>query len=240
MKVDVLQESGYNAALYGFSLSFKKDKSSLKDWWGRCMGCTYKPDGIMCMDGFKFGDAPRCSEWSDEKRKRQKQIQNATTANAPRDGGHNKFLESVMVWLDINASFEWWKQFDTYRVGVSKQSASTMHTLDARPIEISDFDLTEEELNIPVVDDIPIREGYNAGLLLEEYCSYLSKLPSRVKSKLLPQGYLQSRQIVLSYKVLRHIIVQRNGHKLPEWKLFIDSIYKQCKHPELLPKRENN
>ena len=48
---------------------------------------------------------------------------------AKKDGGHNKFLESIITWIDITASRKWWSQFDTYRVGVTKQSESTMHTL---------------------------------------------------------------------------------------------------------------
>ena len=47
---------------------------------------------------------------------------------AQRDNGHNKFLESIVVWLDVIAPRYWWQEFDTYRIGVSKQSSSTMHT----------------------------------------------------------------------------------------------------------------
>ena len=126
------------------------------------------------------------------------------------------------MWLDINASLEFWKQFDTYRIGVSKQSESSMHTLDSKDIELDDFDLTEEESK--------------TGTVLVNYIKVLNDLPSRLKSKLIPQGYLQRRQVCLNYKVLRHIINQRKGHKLPEWKFFIDSIYNRCEHPELLPK----
>jgi len=45
------------------------------------------------------------------------------------DGGHNKFLESIQVWIDVIAPRYWWQQMDTYRIGVTKQSESTMHTL---------------------------------------------------------------------------------------------------------------
>ena len=123
---------------------------------------------------------------------------------------------------------------DTYRVGVSKQSESTMHTLDKRDVDIDDFDLSREERDSYFGEtlDIPV------SLVLESYLFYLNQMPSRIKSKLLPQGYKQRRQIVLSYKVLRHIINQRKGHKLPEWSQFIDTIHELVYHPELLPKRD--
>lgn len=41
---------------------------------------------------------------------------------APKDGGHNKFLESIAVWIDVEASRAFWSEFDTYRVGTTKQS----------------------------------------------------------------------------------------------------------------------
>jgi len=45
---------------------------------------------------------------------------------APLDKGHNKCLESIAVWLDVRAPRYWWQEYDTYRVGVTKQSESTM------------------------------------------------------------------------------------------------------------------
>lgn len=57
-----------------------------------------------------------------------------------KDTGENKFLESISVWLDITAPRYWWQQFDTYRSGVSKQSSSTMHTLMKRELTQEDFE----------------------------------------------------------------------------------------------------
>ena len=59
---------------------------------------------------------------------------------AHKQGGHNKFLETIMFTLDIDAPRYWWSQFDTYRVGISKQSESTMHTIMAREITDDDFE----------------------------------------------------------------------------------------------------
>ena len=56
-----------------------------------------------------------------------------------KQGGHNKFLESMQVWLFVQATRGFWQEFDTYRVGMTKQSSSTMHTLDKRAVEQADF-----------------------------------------------------------------------------------------------------
>jgi len=59
---------------------------------------------------------------------------------AHKGDGHNKYLEQMVVWLDIVGPRYWWQQFDTYRVGVSKQSESTMHTITKRPLTQEDFE----------------------------------------------------------------------------------------------------
>ena len=144
-------------------------------------------------------------------------------ANASREGGHNKFLEHIMLWVDIQASLEWWKQCDTYRIGVSKQSESTMHTLKEYSITIDDMDFSQGE-----------RDSMQGSLLedtVESYLNIISMAPERIKSKLLPQGFKQRREVLLSYKVLRGIYKQRKGHRLPDWDYFLDSMLKQVQYP---------
>ena len=225
MEVKILNEAGYEEAKYGFSLSFKDRNIPMKDWWcSEMLDIDCSDSGFCCPDDCK-------------REKRVHHYNNVLQKSSSRDGGHNKFLEHIMVWVDIEASLEFWKQFDTYRVGVSKQSESSMHTLDKRNITVEDFDLTEDELKIECIAGPTDIGDKNPTLdhILGLYLNYISMMSPRLKSKLLPQGYKQRREVVLSYKVLRHIISQRNGHKLPEWKMFINEIYSQVQYPELLP-----
>ena len=55
---------------------------------------------------------------------------------APMDGGHNKFLESIYVWLNVKAPRYWWQEADTFRLS-TKQSESTMHTLNKELAELA-------------------------------------------------------------------------------------------------------
>ena len=123
------------------------------------------------------------------------------------DDGHNKFLESVIVYLDITAPRYWWQQFDTYRVGVTKQSESTMHTIMKRQLTQSDFEfsISDDYLN---------------------YLNYLieNKIFDELKSAL-SEGFLQRRIVCTNYKVIRHIIKQRLKHRLAEWQTFCYSLY---------------
>lgn len=123
-----------------------------------------------------------------------------------KEGGHNKFLESIVVWLDITAPRYWWQQFDTYRVGTTKQSESTMHTITKRPITQNDFMYF-------ISKDTLTRLNW----LVED--GNLERLKNE-----LPEGFLQRRVVCTNYKVLRNMYKQRVNHKLVEWQLFCDTL----------------
>lgn len=137
------------------------------------------------------------------------QAERAALKLAPKDGGHNKFLESMVVWLDIVAPRYWWQEFDTYRVGTTKQSESTIHTIMRRPLTQSDFE-----------DSIPQE-------WLDRLNRYVEMKAFTALKNMLPEGYLQRRVVCTNYKVLRNMIAQRKNHKLPQWHEFIDSVVDQ-------------
>ncbi len=140
-----------------------------------------------------------------------------------KDGGHNKVLESIYVWLNVVAPRYWWQEADTYRLS-TKQSASTMHTIQKRPLTQNDF---EQNIHPEALDTVNrlisfYNETKNVDVLV------------RLKNEL-PEGFLQRRIWVLNYKCLRNILLQRTTHRLPQWKYFCRHIRANIEHPELLP-----
>lgn len=137
---------------------------------------------------------------------------------ASRGGGHDKFLRQIGVILDITAPLYWWKQMDTYKVSTVAQSESTMHTL----------------LKNPITNDC-----FEFGCVPDFYIDFLEDLRQDgdfVKlNAWLPQSWLQRRIWTGNYAVLKNIILQRENHKLPEWKFFFDALLPALGHPELLP-----
>jgi hypothetical protein len=134
--------------------------------------------------------------------------------------GHNKFLESIVVWLDLTAPRYFWQEFDTYRVGVTRQSESTMHTITQRALELSDF-----------AHPVP-----------EQHLAYLNRLIAEggweeVKWQL-PESFLQRRIVSANYMALQRIVRQRATHRLPEWREFIDHLVSAVEHPEYLKESE--
>lgn len=141
---------------------------------------------------------------------------------AHRDGGHNKALESIVVWMDVEGSRAWWSEFDTYRVGTTKQSESTMHTLAKRAPLMSDFEVGTD----PEVVSAFLR-------VWQEAKGDITTLKMN-----LPEGFLQRRLVCTNYKVLRSVLAQREGHRLKQWAQFREQVLAQARHPEWLVGQE--
>ena len=52
---------------------------------------------------------------------------------------HAKYRRMIVVYADITAPLYWWKEFDTYRIGVEKNSCSTMHKIHEKEFTMDDF-----------------------------------------------------------------------------------------------------
>ena len=117
---------------------------------------------------------------------------------------HRKFMRQILLSVDIRAPRYWWTQFDTYKVGVTACSESTMHTIMKRPIAFTDF--------APFTDNAVMYR-------LEEYRKH-NMFECMVAN--LPQSYLQKRHVTMNYEVVRNIKEQREGHKLIEWQEFLN------------------
>ncbi len=146
-----------------------------------------------------------------------------------KQGGHNKYLESIYLWLDVTAPRFWWQEADTYRLS-TKQSESTMHTILKKELTLDDF-------------EHPIIEETIADLnkLIEIYKNLETDIAKNVAfytiKNNLPEGFLQRRIWVMNYKTLQNIIMQRKSHKLPQWQCFIKEILEQVEHPEFLEEK---
>lgn len=145
---------------------------------------------------------------------------------------HRKFMRQIMVSVDITAPLYWWKEFDTYKIGTTANSTSTMHKLASKPITIEDFEMDDFE-RVKVFD----KEPYNPDYFTDELWDYVIDICETLRQRfietkdmrywkelirILPEGYLQTRTVTMNYENLYSIVRQRKGHKLTEWAQFID------------------
>lgn len=124
-----------------------------------------------------------------------------------KDMGHNKFLESIVFYIDITAPISWWVQADTYRVGITKQSGSTMHTLSKTHLTQEHFESKVSFEFLDFINDL-IKHNVDIDVIKDN----------------LPCGFLQRRLVCVNAKCLRNIILQRRHHKLKSWHKFCEEI----------------
>ena len=61
------------------------------------------------------------------------------TSLAAAGSEHRKFMRMMPIGFDILAPLYWWKEFDTYKVGTTANSCSTMHRIHVKEFTIDDF-----------------------------------------------------------------------------------------------------
>ena len=130
-----------------------------------------------------------------------------------------KFLRQIMVSVDITAPLYWWKEFDTYKVGTVANSCSTMHKIAAKEFELDDF--SHEHLCGTSIDHLEMlidwlndcRKSYVEQKYKEDWWQLI---------QLLPSSYNQRRTVTLNYENVITMINQRTGHKLDEWRDFVE------------------
>ena len=126
------------------------------------------------------------------------------------------------------------KEFDTYRVGVEKNSCSTMHKIHEKEFTFDDFsheklinsacmEIQEQHIRISPIQalatTIECLNSYRDLYLQTKDKKYWWQM-----IQLLPSSYNQKRTVMLNYEVLANIYKSRKNHKLDEWHTFCDWI----------------
>ena len=136
---------------------------------------------------------------------------------------HRKYLRQIFVSIDITAPLYWWKEFDTYKVGTTSNSCSTMHKIHSKEFEPIDFSIEHLNNESYAVFDV-ILSGLNVAR--NNYLKTKNKEDWWQMIQLLPSSYNQKRTITMDYENVVNIIKQRTGHKLDEWNIFVDILKK--------------
>ena len=151
---------------------------------------------------------------------------------------HAKYRRQIFVSVDITAPLYWWKEFDTYRVGTTANSCSTMHKIHAKEFTKADFsceDLTVDDIaihgysSLTVLDLTIISLNHNRDL----YLKTKDKKYWRNMIQLLPSSYNQKRTVTMTYENLYNMYHSRKDHKLDEWRVGFCEWAKSLPYSEL-------
>lgn len=144
---------------------------------------------------------------------------------------HGKFMRMIHVQTDIYAPLYWWKEFDTYKVGTTANSCSTMHKLASRPLQMSDFSV--ERLKGGALDAFSeLVSQINA--CRELFLNSGDKDYWYQMIQMLPTSYNQLRTVDLNYEVIKRMYHARKNHKLYEWRVFCEDWVPKLPCSELL------
>ena len=135
---------------------------------------------------------------------------------------HRKFLRQVLVSVDITAPLYWWKEFDTYKVGTTANSCSTMHKIHAKPFERDDF--SHDRLDEGGLADLDALVAYLEGERQKFVANKEDRTAWHNMIQLLPSSFNQMRTVTLNYENLINIYYARRSHKLAEWHTLCDWI----------------
>lgn len=154
---------------------------------------------------------------------------------------HAKYRRQIFVSVDITAPLYWWKEFDTYKVGTTANSCSTMHKIHAKEFTREDFSCET------LFDDTPRRyesdDCFYSTVLdftinalndaREMYLRTKDKKYWRVMIELLPSSYNQKRTVTMTYENLYNAFHSRKDHKLDEWRVGFCEWAKSLPYSEL-------
>ena len=215
----------------GWEHAIRGMRNPLNSWdkSDSCWGC---PGDVTCEC------IPYCKEWHYEIGINDMELM-MKLRNAGTD--HRKFMRMIIVYCDITAPLYWWKEFDTYRQGVEKNSCSTMHKIHSKRFTLEDFShekLVDEPLT-EIMPGVPKTLNLQSTFMLEWISTvlntardmYLDTKDRRywdTMIQLLPTSYNQKRTVMMSYEALANMYHARKNHKLDEWR-------KMCEWMETLP-----
>ena len=240
IKFENTEVMGFEGAIRGMRNPMNSwDKSDSFHCYNRpaCVGCAYDIDGSCTAkhpDVYVIGP------------------NDLDLARRLAKGGpvHAKYRRQIFVSVDITAPLYWWKEFDTYKVGTTANSCSTMHKIHAKEFTRDDFsceklhnvrnhnlwanwgnnpdgsyrfgNLDLLDLTIMVLNDC--RERYLVSKNKNEWEQMI---------QLLPSSYNQKRTVTMDYENLCGAYHSRKDHKLDEWRVGFCEWAKSLPYSEL-------
>ena len=184
-----------NIDVYGFEAAIRGARNPMNSW--------DRMDSCYNNGEFEIGEND------------YKLLKNLTIAGPE----HRKWNRMVTVTMDITAPLYFFKEYDTYKVGTVANSCSTMHKIQAKKFEMSDFSVEHlRSLRVmhEIIDELNFyRDKFNKDKKKEDWWEMI---------QLLPTSYNQKRTVHLNYEVLGTMYHQRRHHKLDEWVEFCNTI----------------
>ena len=123
--------------------------------------------------------------------------------STPVGSGHDCFSKGVIVQFDLTAPEYFWRQLDRYHFIDYVSSQSKMHCLTKFDVD----KMMNDQVDPRIVE------------ILKEKIE--SEKPFREILSNVPLGFMMTARMTTNMLQLKNIYMQRENHKLPEWKEFL-------------------
>lgn len=232
----------------GFESAIRGMRNPMNSWYKSDSGiCKGGSDGIGCSNCVFDKTCDHSYDNSFKLGKLDHDLMMMLAKNGPV---HAKYRRMITVWVDITAPLYWWKEFDTYKVGTVANSCSTMHKIQEKKFEVTDFScdhlLKSDDLEDKDYLTVDYPSSFQVLGFIIKALNANRKLYLQTNDKkywwqmiqLLPNSYNQKRTIMLNYEVLTGLYPWRKDHKLDEWHIFCDWV-RSLPYSELITLEEN-
>jgi hypothetical protein len=151
-----------------------------------------------------------------------------------------KHLRQIFVSCDVIAPWKWWKEQETYQIGTTELSTSTMVKAGKRLFTKEDFSADEwtNGMNALLYYLNQLVGVYQSYLEVEKELGPLEGEEKEQKVKVwrkildaIPGSFIYRRTITLNYEVLTAMYKQRHNHKLVEWHEFLAQMIAGLPYP---------
>ncbi len=231
IKFEKTETMGWEGAIRGMRNPMNSWEKSDSYW------CVDRHAYPICYDDDAFGRTPKFVIGPND----------LDLARRLAKGGpvHAKYRRQIFVSVDITAPLYWWKEFDTYKVGTTANSCSTMHKIHAKEFALEDFStdkLHKQSVNrlLETIEELNFwRTVYLEGGMVDNYDGTARVYEPRDKDawyqmiQLLPSSYNQKRTVTMDYENLYGMYHSRKDHKLDEWRVGFCEWAKNLPYSEL-------
>ena len=129
---------------------------------------------------------------------------------AKQGSGHDCMLKGIIVQFDLKAPEYFWRQFDRYHFHDYVSSQSKMHCI----VKMDIVKMCNKYVDQRIIDVLNEKIAtYNSNLTQENFQYVISNCP---------MGFELTARITSNYLQEKSIRGQRSGHKLEEWKYYLD------------------
>lgn len=187
-----------NIDVYGFETAIRGMRNPMNSW---DKSDSYYESANFCDKSYIVGD--------DDLALMRKLYRGGTE--------HRKYSRQIWVGMDITTNHIVWAEFDTYKVGVTRNSCSKMHKIHVKGFEPDDF----SHEGISEVGGFAEEHFHKTLEVLEKLRVLFNETHEkkywRAMLELLPMGYNLRATVTMNYENVFNIIRQRSNHKMFEW-----------------------